>query len=147
MPKKKSIDRGELSTADERYCQARASGLSQRAAYRASRQTACNDNTADVAACRLESDSKIALRIAELKRRAADGLILDRDGIAAMLAELAIDSGRSDSIRLKAADQLARIIGAYDDRQSLDIRAAVITGNDRAAALKAYLSDMTDDRA
>lgn len=146
MPRKKSIERGELSPANEKYCQARASGMTQRQAYRASRGPGQGDNTADVAACRIESDSKIALRIEELKRRAAQGLILDRDSLAAMLADMAADTSRSDGIRLKAADQLSRIIGAYDDRQSLDIRAAVITGNDKAVALRAYLSDMIDNK-
>lgn len=145
MPRKKSIERGELSPADEKYCQARASGMTQRQAYRASRGPGQGDNTADVAACRIESDSKIALRIEELKRRAAAGLILDRDSLAAMLADMAADTSRSDGIRLKAADQLSRIIGAYEDRSTIDVRAAVLTANDKADALRGFLSGMVDN--
>lgn len=147
MPRKKSIERGELSPANEKYCQARADGMSQRQAYDASRPaSAATGKSKDEIASRIESDIKIQSRIEELKRRAAAGLILDRDGLAAMLAGIATDNDRADSIRLKAADQLARVIGAYDDRQSIDVRAAVITGNDKAAALRAYLSGMIDNK-
>ena len=146
MPRKRKPGDG-LPIKDELYCQARANGLTQRQAYNASRpgSLAANESK-DVSASRIESDAKVKLRIEELKRRAAAGLILDRDSLAAMLADMAADTSRSDGIRLKAADQLSRIIGAYDDRQSLDIRAAVITGNDKAVALRAYLSDMTNNK-
>lgn len=146
MPRKRKPEDG-LPIKDELYCQARANGMTQRQAYNASRpgSLAANDSK-DVLASRIESDIKVKLRIDELKRRAAAGLILDRDSLAAMLADMAADTSRSDGIRLKAADQLSRIIGAYDDRQSIDVRAAVITGNDKAAALRAYLSGMIDNK-
>ena len=140
----KNTKRGELSPANEKYCQGRADGLSQRDAYSASRPASrATGKSRDEIASRLESDVKIQSRIAELQRRAAEGLILDRDGLAAMLAGIATDTGRADSIRLKAADQLARVIGAYEDRAAVDIRAAVITAEDRADALRAYLAGMT----
>lgn len=147
MPRKKSIERGELSPANEKYCQARANGMSQRKAYDASRPAStAADNSKDVIASRLENDVKIQLRIEELKRQAAAGMILDRDALAAMLAGMATDTGRSDGIRLKAADQLARIVGAYEDRQTVTV-SATVTGGEKAAALADFLHGMTDGKA
>ena len=146
MPRKKSIERGELSPANEKYCQARADGMSQRKAYQASRpDSKASPEAADVIACRIESDDKIALRIEELKRRAAAGLILTRDEIAADLATMASDTSRSDGIRLKAYDQLSRIVGAYEDRQNVTISGAILTGKDKADAIRDFLSGMTDN--
>lgn len=148
MPRKKSIERGELSPANEKYCQARADGLSQRQAYDVSRPaSAATGKSKDEIASRIESDIKIQSRIDELKRRAAAGLILDRDSLAAMLADMAADTSRSDGIRLKAADQLSRIIGAYEDRQTVDVRAAVLTASDKADALRGFLSGMVDGKS
>lgn len=147
MPRKKSIERGELSPANEKYCQARANGLSQRQAYTASRPgSSATGKSKDEISSHLESDIKIQSRIEELKRRAAAGLILDRDSLAAMLADMAADTSRSDGIRLKAADQLSRIIGAYEDRQTVDVRAAVLTASDKADALRGFLSGMINDK-
>lgn len=147
MPRKKSIERGELSPANEKYCQARADGLSQRQAYDASRPaSAATGKSKDEIASRIESDIKVQSRIDELKRRAAAGLILDRDSLAAMLADMAADTSRSDGIRLKAADQLSRIIGAYEDRSTVDVRAAVLTASDKADALRGFLSGMIDSK-
>lgn len=146
MPAKKKP--GErLSPANEKYCQARADGLSQKAAYEKSRpDSIATRKSKDEIASRLEKDIKIQSRIEELKRRAAAGLILSRDDLAAMLADMAADPDRSDGIRLKAADQLARIVGAYEDRQNVTVNAAVLTGKDKAEALKGFLSDLTGEK-
>ena len=142
MPRKRKAGDG-LPIKDELYCQARANGTTQRQAYNASRpgSLAANESK-DVSASRIESDAKVKLRIEKLKRRAAAGLILDRDSLAAILADMAADTSRSDGIRLKAADQLSRIIGAYEDRQTVDVRAAVLTASDKADALRGFLSGM-----
>lgn len=145
MPRKRKPEDG-LPIKDEIYCQARASGMTQRQAYNASRPAStAGPDSKDVLASRIESDIKVKLRIEELKRRAAAGLILSRDDLAAMLADMAADPDRSDGIRLKAADQLARIVGAYEDRQTIAVNAAVLTGKDKADAIRTFLSGMTDN--
>lgn len=129
----------------EKYCQARADGLSQRKAYQASHPgTKAKPEAQDAIASRLERDVKIKQRIDELKRRAAAGLILSRDEIAADLATMASDDSRPDYIRLKAYDQLSRVVGAYDDHAQVDVRAVVLTAEDKASALKAFLQSMRD---
>ena len=146
MPRKRKPGDG-LPIKDELYCQARADGMTQRQAYDASRPgSSATGKSKDEIASRIESDVKIKSRIEELKRRAAAGLILDRDSLAAMLADMAADTSRSDGIRLKAADQLSRIIGAYEDRSTVDVRAAVLTASDKADALRGFLSDMVDSK-
>ena len=143
MPRKKSLERGELSPQDEKYCQARADGKSQRKAYEISRpESIAAPDSKDVIASRKESDVKIQLRIEELKARASEGLILDRDALAAMLADFAASPDKSDAIRLKAADQLARIIGAYEDKSSLMISGGILTGKDKAEALRQYMETL-----
>ena len=140
MPKK---DANGLTVKQEKYAQARAAGMTQRQAYKASRgELKQSDKSIDEHASTLERQAKVKQRIEELKAITAHTAALTREDIAASLAEIAADTSKSDGIRLKAFDQLSRIIGAYDDRQSLDIRAAVITGEDKSTALKAYLSDM-----
>jgi hypothetical protein len=140
MPQK---DKNGLTPRQEKYARARAEGLTQRQAYKASHEGITQANkTIDENACRLERQSKVKARIDALKELTANTAALTREDIAASLADIAADTSKSDGIRLKAFDQLSRIIGAYDDRQSLDIRAAVITGEDKSTALKAYLADM-----
>lgn len=117
--------------------------MTQRQAYKTSHEGITQaPKTIDENACRLERQSKVKARIDALKDLTAHTAALTREDIAASLADIAADTSKSDGIRLKAFDQLSRIIGAYDDRQALDIRAAVITGEDKSIALKAYLSDM-----
>lgn len=143
MPRK---DKNGLTAKQEKYAQLRASGKTQRESYKeAYNPVTMTNKTMDEEACRLDNSRKVSARIAALKEMTANTAALNREDIAAALSDIAADSSKSDSIRLKALDQLSRVIGAYDDRQSLDIRAAVITGNDKAVALRAYLSDMINE--
>ena len=140
MPQK---DKHGLTPRQEKYAMARAEGKTQRQAYKEAYNTpTMTDKTIDEEACRLDNLRKVSARIQALKDLTAHTAALTREDIAASLADIAADTSKSDGIRLKAFDQLSRIIGAYDDRQALDIRAAVITGEDKSIALKAYLSDM-----
>ena len=143
MPRK---DKNGLTPKQEKYAQARAQGMTQRQAYKeAFKPPKMTDKSLDEAACRLDNTYKVNSRIQALKELTANTAALNREDIAAALSDIAADTSKSDGIRLKALDQLSRVIGAYDDRQSLDIRAAVITGNDKAVALRAYLSDMVNN--
>ena len=132
-----------LTPKQERYCQERIKGKSQRQAYRAAYNAdGMGDACTDVTACRLEAQSKISLRLQELRARSAEESILTRDDIAKSLTEIATSSG-SESARLKALDQLARLQGAYDDHTQVDIRAAVLTASDKSDAIRAYLDSLT----
>lgn len=130
----------------ERYAQGRASGKSQRQALRDAMQDTptSTPETLDARACRLEKESKVRARIEELQRRAQEEVQLDRAGIARLLADFAADDSKADSIRLKAADQLARVVGAYEDHSTVSISGAILTGEDKAAALREFLSGLRD---
>lgn len=132
-----------LTPKQERYCQERMKGKSQRQSYRAAYDAErMTPKTIDESACRLEADSKVAARLHELRARSADQSIMTRDDIAKSLTDIATSSC-SESARLKALDQLARLQGAYDDHTQVDIRAAVLTASDKSDAIRAYLDSLT----
>jgi len=138
-------DKNGLTPKREAYCQARAAGKSQRKAYKESHSDdKSSDKSIDENACRLETDIKVISRIEQIKARTAQGLQLTRDDIAAQLADIASDTDKSDSIRLKAYDQLARVIGAYEDRALVDVRAVVLSAEDKSRAIREYLTGMID---
>lgn len=135
-----------LTDKQEAYAQERAKGQTQRQAYKASHVGITqSDKTIDENACRLERQSKVKARIQALKDITAAAYDVTREDIAAALADIAADTSKSDGIRLKAFDQLSRIIGAYDDKQAITVNAS-ITGADKAEALRSYLSGMTDNK-
>lgn len=132
-----------LTPRQERYAQERTKGKTQRQAYRAAfNPPRSSDKTIDETASRLEATDKIQARLAELRARSAEESILTRDDIAKSLTEIATSSC-SESARLKALDQLARLQGAYDDHTQVDIRAAVLTASDKSDAIRAYLDSLT----
>ncbi|NGM17731.1 hypothetical protein GMI70_06965 [Eggerthellaceae bacterium zg-893] len=101
-----------LTPQQEKYCQARARGLSQRQAYREAypRSASWKDSAADSQACRLEALPKVSARIGELQRAAAKEAVASRaaviDRMAALnacAAKIAVDKARQGVIDKDAA--------------------------------------------
>lgn len=93
----------------EDYAQARASGLSQRKAYRAAYPSALGwkDSTVDVKASNLEREDKILVRYQELKEEAANkagGSVMTRNEKREMLARMARDENLTARERQAAID-------------------------------------------
>lgn len=113
-----------LTPKQEKYCQNRAlKGMGKTAAFRAAGYSVNKkDKQVDaIAAHNIEKKEKIRNRIEELNSLAAAGMILNRDQLAAKLSDMAVDDNKPDGIQLKAADQLARITGLYNDGNNMTI--------------------------
>lgn len=137
MPGKK-----ELTPMQEKYCQNRAlKGMRKTPAYRAAGYSANKKNKQvdAIAAFQLEKQEKIRNRIEELNSLAAAGMILNRDQLAAKLTDMVIDDSKPDGIQLKAADQLSRITGMYNDNSNMAIINNISIGDKQA-----YLRDLLD---
>ena len=96
-----------LTAQQERYCQARARGLSQRKAYREAypKSARWKDSAVDSQACRLEKLPKVSARLAELTEAAAKEAVASRaaviDRMAALnahAAKIAVETARQGAI-------------------------------------------------
>lgn len=110
----------------EDYAQARASGLSQRKAYRVAypKSNKWKDATVDAKACNLEKEDKIQARYQELKEEAANaagGAVLTRNEKRIMLAEMARDMSLTARERQAAIDIDNKMEDEYLTRISGDI--------------------------
>ncbi len=79
-----------LTPKQEAYCRARASGMSQRAAFRAAypRALGWKDTSVDCNACKLESDAKVSQRLRELREQASRTLMWELQDAARPLMEI-----------------------------------------------------------
>ena len=93
-----------LTTQQERYCQERAKGLSQRQAYRIAypKSQKWKDASVDIAASRLESIAKVSLRLKELQEIAAKQAVASRTAVIDRMAAL---NAESSKIAISAARQ------------------------------------------
>lgn len=96
-----------LTTPQEKYCQARARGLSQRQAYREAypKSASWKDSSVDVNASKLEANAKVSQRLEELQEAAAKEAVASRaaviDRMAAMnaySAKIAVEKARQGAI-------------------------------------------------
>ena len=80
-----------LTPKQELYVQARARGLSQRAAYREAYPRSVNwkDSTVDSKACVLEADGKILARLRTLQNKSAEKAVITRSKLLSRLDGLA----------------------------------------------------------
>lgn len=110
----------------EDYAQARASGLSQRKAYRVAYPNSekWKDATVDVKASNLEKEDKVQIRYQELKEEAANsagGAVLTRNEKRIMLAKMARDENLTARERQAAIDIDNKMEDEYLTRISGDI--------------------------
>lgn len=83
-----------MTPQQEKYCQARARGLTQRQAYREAypKSMKWKDSAVDSQACRLEALPKVSARLAELRAAAAKEATVMRSQVLGRLADLAEDA-------------------------------------------------------
>lgn len=133
----------KLTIKQEKYCNERIKGKSQRQAYKAAYpDDKSTDKTIDESACRLESSHKVSARLAYLRSLDNDKAIANKNDIAKMLTDIANDDTAALPNRLKALDQLAKINGAYNDNLSVNISGGILTGKDKASAIKDYIESL-----
>lgn len=109
----------ELKSAkQEKFVQGLASGLSQRAAYRAAFPTSrkWKDNTVDARACELAKDSKIIVRLQELRDMATSEAIMSAKKRKEWLSALILNEEEETKDRLKAVDILNKMDGEYTEK-------------------------------
>lgn len=123
-----------LTDKQEAFCQARAKGMTQVDAYRAAGYS--QKQKPEAFSCNARQLGRldyIKNRIAELQAQVDAGAILDVKQIAADLAVIAGDENKPDGVRLKAYDQLTRILGGYNDTTAVTLSAALSLDDTRAA--------------
>lgn len=137
----------KLNARQEKYCEGRAAGLSRSKAYKAAGYCPQGTRrTAEVNATRMDTESPAAtalrLRIEELRSRAAETAILSRDDRLRLLSELATDEAVKPQDRLRAADQLSRMCGDYNDRLQIEGQTAVMLSYaDRIEAIRQSMEE------
>lgn len=114
-PFKEALDENGLTADQEAYCRARAAGLTPAQAYRNANPDA-SANYEYVAGKKLDDLEKVRLRIQSLRSQISDNLIVELEEIKADLTRIATDENRPDGVRLKAYDQITRMIGGYRDK-------------------------------
>lgn len=134
-------DKDGLTAKQRRFAELLADGLSQadawRGAYDASRMS---DAALHTAAWRLASRAEITQRVEAILtgRRAvvAAKTLPERDRVIALLRTMALDDGKPDHTRLRAAELWGRAVGAF-----IDAPVATATGisDTDVAALQARL--------
>lgn len=110
----------------EDYAQARASGLSQRKAYRAAypKSEKWKDSTVDAKACNLEKQDKVRARYQEIKDDAANsagGAVMSRNEKREMLAAMARNQELSVADRQRAIDMDNKMEDEYATRITGDL--------------------------
>lgn len=108
------LDENGLTPQQEAYCRSRAAGRTPGEAYR----DAHGDDVLNPSGKAKEYDDldKIRLRIQSLRDQVSENLIVELEEIKADLTKIATDESRPDGVRLKAYDQITRMIGGYRDR-------------------------------
>ena len=111
----------------ENYAQARASGLSQRKAYRAAypRSENWEDKNVDSKASNLEKIDKVRARYQELKEEAANaagGAVMTRNEKRKMLAQMARDDSLTARERQAAIDIDNKMEDEYITRVEADVK-------------------------
>lgn len=118
MPKLKNPRR-------EKYAQLRADGKSRYEAMKgAGFMPTANRNCTCVNSYHIENKKDprtmdVVKRIEELREKAEQGQILDRQARQSLLTEMALDETAAKADRLRATDILNRMCGDYDDHVSI----------------------------
>lgn len=108
------LDENGLTPEQEAYCRSRAAGRTGSEAYR----DAHGDTISNPSVKSKEYDDleKVRLRIKSLREQVTEDLIVELEEIKADLTKIATDENRPDGVRLKAYDQITRMIGGYRDK-------------------------------
>lgn len=109
------LDANGLTPEQEMYCRARLVGQTPPQAYRDAYPEK-SENTSYTASKKLEEFSRIRERIQALRDMTEEQLVAGCDEIKAVLSQILLDESRPDGVRLKAGDQLTRMLGGYNDK-------------------------------
>lgn len=116
QPTEEMLDENGLTAEQEAFCRARAAGLRTTEAYRTATREDVSYQTAVNRGKGYEDLEKVRLRIQSLRDQVAENLIVELEEIKADLTKIATDENRPDGVRLKAYDQITRMIGGYRDK-------------------------------
>lgn len=132
-----------LKKQEEKYCQGRFEGLTQRQAYRQAFPISKNwqDGTVDNKACALEKKSEIRVRLEEIKNENASVALLSRENILERLVKIIDASGikYKGSDAVKALELYVRMCGyespkevtvSSDTTATLAVIASLLKGGD-----------------
>ena len=99
----------------EKFAQAVATGISQRAAYRAAYPSAENwkDEVVDVKASELRKNGKVSVRIEELCKQSTSETVMTITERKEWLTGIIMDSDEKTKDRLNALDTLNKMDGVY----------------------------------
>ena len=112
-----------LTAKQELFVQNIIEGKSQADAYRAAYNTKrMSDNSIYVNASKLMSDTKVALRIKELREELAKPSIMTAQERLEWLTEVVKDTEQAMCDRLKASDQMNRMQGQYIQKIEADVK-------------------------
>lgn len=138
-------DKTKLTIKQSKYCDERIKGKTQRQAYK----TAFNppntqDKTIDEKACRLEHMDKIKARLNYLRSLDSKQAIVTKDDMVKDLSLIAIDNDKSDTIRIKAYETIAKIQGYNESNTNVTLSGGVLLGKDKAQALRDYIESLRE---
>ena len=130
------MTQGKLTAKQEAFAQGIADGLGQADAYRmAYNSNTASDSSIYVQASNLMKNSKVALRVAELKSQVADKQLWSREmSVKALVAAYREGSG---AVKVSAVKELNAMHG-YNEPSKLNISGNIITRIQRV---------VTDDNA
>ena len=115
-----------LTANQEKFVQNIIQGMSQADAYRSAYNCKnMSDNAVYVNASKLASDTKIALRIKELRDQLAKTSIMSAQKRLEWLTELIQSEGESTSDKLRAADIMNKMQGEYVQKVEAAVTNAV----------------------
>lgn len=133
-----------LTLEQERYCMERVKNKSPREAYKAATtDTDVSSQAAALRGNRLEKLEAVQRRLTELQALVNAKAIASAQQIQADLFLIASDESVPTGTRLKAYDQLARMLGAYKDGLTVSGQ-SVLTIADKREALRALLRPPVD---
>lgn len=134
-------DKRGLTRRQEAYCKERMKGKTQGDAYADAGYSKKNTRKSNMElGCRLEKIEAVQKRLEELQAQVDAGALATLDQIAADLFQIASDSTRPDSIRLKAYDQLAKLQGGYSDNIKITSSGTLgLSIEDKKAAIQSLL--------
>lgn len=130
------LDKNGLTPQQEMYCRARLVGRTPSQAYRDSHPDACA-NYEYVAGKKMDEMQRIKERIQALRDMTEEQVVAGCDEIKAELTRIFLDESRPDGVRLKAGDQLTRMLGGYRDKIE-------VSGEFSIQEKKDALSDLLD---
>ena len=130
------LDKNGLTPQQEMYCRARLVGRTPSQAYRDAypEKAAGYEYTAGK---KMDEMQRIKDRIQALRDMTEEEVVVGCDEIKAELTRIFLDESRPDGVRLKAGDQLTRMLGGYRDKLE-------VSGEFSIEEKKTALSDLLD---